>query len=91
MRTSLAVGERQAPISESRCPDRASRAALVSDHERGAVGLRHGSQRILGRDTQCGMTGRVSAVVAGAAKDSPGPSVCEFVNISLCDVVKREA
>lgn len=31
---------------------------------------------------------RVSAVVAGTAKDSPGLPVCKFVDISVCNVVK---
>jgi hypothetical protein len=45
----------------------------------------------IGNVPRGGMTGRVLAVVAGTAKDSPALPVCEFVNISLCDVVKREA
>jgi hypothetical protein len=34
---------------------------------------------------------RFSAVVAGAAEDGATLPVGEFVNIPLCDVVKREA
>jgi len=70
------------PIADSVAP-RIALGSQCSDSQNIQFGGRLPSHR--------GYTGLVSAVVAGTAKDSPALPVCQFVNISLGDIVKREA